>query len=175
MRRMLVTVSVLGYLIAVNARESVCAQKDGAAKQPKKNHKPRFTIGKDTTSGKTSGERGKLLADFWFSIVVTSHEKYMNASDRTEQNHHNLTLATALAGYHRDHGRYPKTLKALAPDYLPEIPQDLFNGRPLIYRPSDDGYLLYSVGVNGKDDGGRTYGEEPYGSDDLVVRMPLPR
>ena len=42
-----------------------------------------------------------------------------------------------------------------------------------IYRPSDNGYLLYSVGVNGKDDGGRTYDDNPPG-DDPAVRMPLP-
>jgi hypothetical protein len=31
---------------------------------------------------------------------------------------------------------------------------------------------LYSVGLNGKDDGGRSYGHDPPG-DDLAVRMPL--
>jgi hypothetical protein len=35
------------------------------------------------------------------------------------------------------------------------------------------GYLLYSVGVNGKDDGGRQFDDDPPG-DDLSVRMPLP-
>ena len=44
-------------------------------------------------------------------------------------------------------------------------------GKALIYRSTDDGYLLYSVGVNGVDDKGRTADDEPPG-DDLVVRMP---
>ena len=43
----------------------------------------------------------------------------------------------------------------------------------MIYRPAEKGYLLYSVGVNGLDDGGRSYGDDPPG-DDLVVRMPQP-
>ena len=37
----------------------------------------------------------------------------------------------------------------------------------------DKGYLLYSVGVNGKDDDGVTL-NELMGGDDLRVRMPLP-
>ena len=49
----------------------------------------------------------------------------------------------------------------------------LFAGKPLIYRPSETGYLLYSVGVNGKDDEGRWYDDDPPG-DDPSVRMPLP-
>jgi hypothetical protein len=55
--------------------------------------------------------------------------------------------------------------------HLPAMPDDLFSGKPLIYKPEAGGYLLYSVGVNGKDDGGRTFDDAPPG-DDLVVRMP---
>ena len=44
----------------------------------------------------------------------------------------------------------------------------------MIYRPTDTGYLLYSVGINGKDDDGRGHLDDPVG-DDLVVRMPLPK
>jgi hypothetical protein len=43
----------------------------------------------------------------------------------------------------------------------------------MIYRPNDSGYVLYSVGVNGVDDEGRTDADSPPG-DDLVIRMPLP-
>ena len=59
----------------------------------------------------------------------------------------------------------------LAPTYLKKIPDDLFSEKPLIYRPEDKGYLLYSVGINGMDEDGRGYGDEPRG-DDLSVRMP---
>jgi len=43
----------------------------------------------------------------------------------------------------------------------------------LIYRLEHDGYLLYSVGVNGLDDDGRGPDDQPRG-DDLSVRMPPP-
>ena len=46
-------------------------------------------------------------------------------------------------------------------------------GKPLIYKPTAKGYLFYSVGQNGKDDGGRWYDDDPPG-DDPGVKMPLP-
>jgi hypothetical protein len=61
----------------------------------------------------------------------------------------------------------------LAPKYLAAVPNDLFSGRPLVYRPTGSGYVLYSVGPNGQDDGGRSSDDDPPG-DDLTVRMPLP-
>jgi len=102
-----------------------------------------------------------------------SFRSMQNAVDRQEQWHRNLDLAFALAIYLRDHGRYPAKLEELAPKYLSAIPADLFSGKALIYRPSETGYLLYSVGVNGLDDAGHTFEDDPRG-DDLPVRMPLP-
>jgi hypothetical protein len=96
-----------------------------------------------------------------------------DAADRAEQVQRNLHIAFALAVYRGDFGRYPGTLEALAPRYLERVPEDVFSGQPLIYRPAKTGYLLYSVGVNGKDEGGHGPDDEPAG-DDLRVRMPLP-
>jgi hypothetical protein len=56
---------------------------------------------------------------------------------------------------------------------LTAVPNDIFSGAPLVFRPSEKGYLLYSVGANGKDEGGRTWEDDPPG-DDLSMGMPLP-
>ncbi|HEV2327184.1 MAG TPA: hypothetical protein VGY56_00165 [Verrucomicrobiae bacterium] len=46
------------------------------------------------------------------------------------------------------------TLTALVPAYLPAIPLDPVDGKPLRYRRNGDGtYLPYSVSPNGRDDG----------------------
>lgn len=55
--------------------------------------------------------------------------------------------------YHDDHGEYPETLEALAPKYLSDVPLDPFTGKPLAYDRTEDGYLLRSLGDDGKDDG----------------------
>jgi len=116
--------------------------------------------------GKEAGKRiGNELIALLFPAVLSVQKRV----DRDEQMvERNLHLAFALAAYQRDHGRYPANLDELAPTYLSTIPTDLFSGKALIYRHSTNGYLLYSVGTKGPDDGVRGY------DDDLVVRMPAP-
>ena len=125
---------------------------------------------------KKPGERGKLLGDLMLALwglpgLPTG--KLQQTADRDEQKARNLHLAFGLAAYRSDIGKYPAKLDNLAPKYLPKIPDDLFTGKPLIYCPAADGYLLYSFGVNGIDDQGRNDEDNPPG-DDLRVRMPLP-
>ncbi len=117
--------------------------------------------------------KGKVVGDLVICLFVPAVTKVQTAADKTQQSHKNVLAAFALAWYHADHGRYPKELSDLAPKYLAEIPQDIFSGKPLIYRLTDKGYLLYSVGPNGQDDGGRGPEDDPRG-DDIAVRIPLP-
>ena len=72
--------------------------------------------------------------------------------------------------YRQDNGKYPDKLDALNSEILPQVPKDLFSGG-VLYKPNADGYLLYSVGVNGEDDGGRRKDDKPAG-DNIAVRMP---
>ena len=116
---------------------------------------------------------GKTICDIMIALLAPGNTKVYTGRDRCEQVQRNIQVAFALAAYRSDNGHYPAKLEDLAPKYLPSIPADLFSGKPLIYRPTENGYLLYSVGPNEKDDGGRTADDAPPG-DDLVVRMPLP-
>ena len=62
-------------------------------------------------------------------------------------------VGLALERWRADHGRYPASLEELG---LPEADtKDPFSGQPLVYRVENDGVLLYSVGPDGQDDGGR--------------------
>ncbi|MSR54199.1 MAG: hypothetical protein EXS09_13035 [Gemmataceae bacterium] len=115
--------------------------------------------------------RGEYMGKVYISILLPAFMKIQDAADRTEQTEQNLQVAFALAAYQADNGRYPATLNQLAPKYLAKIPGDLFSGQPLIYRLTDDGYLLYSVGINENDEEGRWTDDQPRG-DDLRVRMP---
>lgn len=121
----------------------------------------------------TAKVRGKAIGDILIALMILPARKVEQAAERSRQIQDNLAVAFALAWYQRDHGRYPAKLEALTPKYLKQVPKDLFSGKALLYRPSGNGYLLYSVGPNGKDEGGRGYSDTPPG-DDLSVRMPLP-
>jgi hypothetical protein len=66
-----------------------------------------------------------------------------------------VITAIALKRFQLKHGNYPEKLSELAPEFLAAIPLDAVDGQPLRYRRNADGtFLLYSVGENGKDDGG---------------------
>jgi hypothetical protein len=116
---------------------------------------------------------GEAIGVVLMGMFIPAGDKVQQAADRARQVQDNVCVAFALARYKRDHGGYPKELNALAPRYLQRVPLDLFSDKAIIYRVTENGYLLYSAGANGKDEGGRGYGEEPPG-DDLSVRMPLP-
>lgn len=63
----------------------------------------------------------------------------------------------ALARHRADRGNYPERLDQLVPAYLETVPADDFGDGPLKYKRRDEGgFELYSVGVNGRDDGGMT-------------------
>ncbi len=67
-----------------------------------------------------------------------------------------LLSAFALQAYRAEHGVYPATLAMLLPAYLPKIPSDPCAHRAeLRYKLHGEKYLLYSIGPDGKDDGGR--------------------
>jgi hypothetical protein len=133
-----------------------------------------FSIGRTfALLGDPHKEVATEIGDILICLLLPAFDKVQSAADRAEQVQRNLRVAVALAAYHADEGRYPATLEPLAPRYLPAIPGDIFSGKALIYRPSENGYLLYSVGVNGKDEGGRWFDDTPPG-DDPSVRIPLP-
>jgi hypothetical protein len=116
---------------------------------------------------------GKTVGDVLASLLLPSVRKVQQAHDRLTQVERNLRVAFAMAAYRADNEHYPEKLADLAPKYLTAVPDDVFSGKALIYKPSEKGYLFYSVGPNGKDDGGRWFDDDPPG-DDPSVRMPLP-
>lgn len=125
---------------------------------------------KDAGPGKAAGQK---IGDVLVGLLAPAVRKVHQAHDRISQVEANLHVAFAMAAYRKDNARYPEKLADLAPKYLATVPGDLFNGKPLIYKPNEKGYLFYSVGANGKDDGGRWYNDDPPG-DDPNVKMPLP-
>ncbi|HZJ15138.1 MAG TPA: hypothetical protein VFD27_08825 [Chthoniobacteraceae bacterium] len=63
--------------------------------------------------------------------------------------------ACALERYRLAHESYPDSLAPLAPQFIEAVPRDVIGGGELKYRRTDDGrFVLYSIGWNGRDDGG---------------------
>ena len=87
-------------------------------------------------------------------------------------------LAFAVEVYQRDHSRYPERLDKLVPQYVAAVPVDPLSEQPLRYRQDIHGFMLYSVGRNERDDGGRDhYSPDSRGQDfdDIVIKIRKPR
>jgi len=69
-------------------------------------------------------------------------------------------LRTARAGlaverYRLAAGKLPDALGEVVPAYLDAVPRDPFGGAELRYKRLEKGYVVYSIGQDGSDDGGR--------------------
>jgi hypothetical protein len=63
-------------------------------------------------------------------------------------------VACALERHRLANGNFPETLAVLTRQFIESIPNDVIAGRPLRYRRTADGYILYGIGWNKIDDGG---------------------
>ncbi|RBP45098.1 hypothetical protein DES53_10394 [Roseimicrobium gellanilyticum] len=90
---------------------------------------------------------------------------------RSRWNQHNeLRLLLALRLHELEHGSLPDTLGALVPSYLPAVPTDIFSGTPFLWNAKLQ--VLYTVGKNGKDDGGTIDEERAERGLDWGVKYP---
>lgn len=64
-------------------------------------------------------------------------------------------VALAVERYRRELGRWPESLAELVPGKLQQIYTDPYDGKPLRYRRNSDGVVIYSVGPDKIDDGGK--------------------
>ena len=118
------------------------------------------------------GRRPRLrgsLAEVLLVMVAQPFGPSRGLHDRCIMRGQIVKLALALGVYRKEKGTFPAGLSALSPEYLKQIPEDTFAGKPLIYKHDGKGYLLYSVGANMKDDGGIE--DEDADEDDVVVRV----
>lgn len=118
------------------------------------------------------------LGQIFVSLLLPAVGAALEAEERGLIQRQLSEMGFSLAAYRADHGKYPSRLADLLPKYAEAIPEDVFSGADLIYRSDSGSILLYSVGRNGQDDGGRGYNDrdETPGSqdwDDLLVRVPL--
>ncbi len=95
----------------------------------------------------------RFMAGIMVPAITGVAKRSFSAATAAELAH----LSCALELYHKKEGDYPGSLAALVPDYLAEVPVDRFSpsGDPIQYRRDGDRYLLYSVGQNRTDEGGK--------------------
>jgi hypothetical protein len=112
----------------------------------------------------TAAERNEVAAELqpgkrrgvMSAMLMPSLLRELELTAETQTFREEVALALAATGYRLDHGTYPATAEALVPAYMDTIPLDPFDGQPLRFKKNDDGSItIYSVGPDGKDDGGQ--------------------
>jgi hypothetical protein len=94
----------------------------------------------------------RVLAGTLVPVIQSAIEKQLQAAVSLDL----AVTACALERHRLAHGTYPARLELLVPAFLPRLPVDMADGQPIRYRCEADGqFVLYSVGLNGTDDGGR--------------------
>ncbi len=111
---------------------------------------------------------------FVIGLLLKPPLAFATAEDHAQMRLELDKLGFALAGYRADHDSYPSRLSELTLKYSASIPKDAFTNGELQYRRQADGFVLYSVGSNGRDDGARGIDDVKANEDwnDLVVRVP---
>jgi hypothetical protein len=167
----------------VAALDAIGAELQSIAEGVKRPHQIAAIVLSDK---KTRGELvGKQISTALNGLLLPMARRASAAEYHGETVFDLSRTAIALEIHRASFGQYPESLTPVA-HFMQPPPQDRFSGKLLRYERRNEGYLLYSVGPNGKDDGANSYinstkaGEHvPHGTvsindgDDLVIRVPL--
>jgi hypothetical protein len=95
------------------------------------------------------------------SIMIPNYYQAQLAQADDVARIHLTLVAIALERYRLAHNdQLPDMLQELVPVYLPAVPADPFDGKPVHYQMLSKGYLIYSIGEDGVDNGGSEWNTE---------------
>lgn len=104
---------------------------------------------------KTMGDTPQGANQVFVTMAFASFVKLADACTRTRAELRCAIAALAAERYRLAHHDWPDSLEKLVPTFLPQLPIDPYDRKPLRYQRVEDGVAIYSVGPDGKDDGGK--------------------
>jgi hypothetical protein len=141
-------------------------------------------------------QRSQIVSNIMLSLFLPAITAATNSEDHANTKLDLTRIGAALAIYRIETGSYPEKLKDVVPLAIGQLRLDPFSGKPFLYKRTDDGYVLYSVGENGKDDKASNERDRilngqsmddfdqakaearsspiPPGADDISIRIPRP-
>lgn len=121
------------------------------------------------------------LGNVFVSLLLPALSAAMEAEGRAMALGRMNEVTFAMAAYRAEHGNYPATLADLEREQKTPLPRDPFSEEAFRYRREGQGFVVYSVGPNLRDDEGKVYyldrdenGEPGQKSewDDFRIRVP---
>jgi hypothetical protein len=85
--------------------------------------------------------------------IFPAFSRALATRDTTKANLLGSQIVLALQAYKSRYGVYPSSLEECKVKLGWKIPLDLFSEKPFHYKRHENGFLLYSIGANMKDDG----------------------
>jgi hypothetical protein len=140
------------------------------AKGPDAEQTPRL---KELAAALDSGKESEMsTSDAMARTTLSSLYGFRQIYLRQQARLRCAAAALAAEAYRQTHeGRWPATLRELAPGLLPEVPFDPFDGEALRFQVYDDSVIIYSVGPDGVDDGGKIDDPNPNACTDIGIRV----
>lgn len=145
--------------------------------------------GRETPMLMDPGILGDAVMRSWMTAYLLPQSIHvLNALDREQARQAAYELCLTVEIFRRMHGEYPESLEALVPEFLDQLPRDLFGSKPaermlMIRReakvleesseenaaPPMPGLIIYSRSGNGTDDGGDIARQ----TEDIGIRIPI--
>ena len=96
------------------------------------------------------------ITPLMLKIQTPAIERVGQIAWRMKSGREALLTVLAVKRYEKEKGQYPANLSELVEaGYLKKLPMDPFSDGPLVYRKTESGFLLYSLGTNLTDEGGK--------------------
>jgi len=144
--------SLKGYEVSMNMMRSVETNgsfQDALSVQTDALDKLGISKLNSSPFSRTTDFRSMISESIMFLDSVTRRVMQVEVAKQT------ALTAIALKRYQLKYKNYPQSLEAMVPEFISAVPNDPMDGQPLRCRRNANGtFLLYSVGENGKDDGG---------------------
>ncbi|MEZ6068761.1 MAG: hypothetical protein R3C10_00540 [Pirellulales bacterium] len=99
-------------------------------------------------------QRSQIVGEVFSRLYLVAYDSFADAQDRAQHAARTHDRRGGGAVYRAENGSYPDAAGQARAELLDEVPRDVFSGEPLHYELRGDGYLLYSVGPDGENDGG---------------------
>ncbi len=95
-------------------------------------------------------------SNIFLELLTPAIQRVVEISNRLSTDVNSTLAIIAILRYKQDKGSFPESLDELiTAGYLKKLPIDSWSDKPLVYRKTDDDFLLYSVSMNFTDDGGK--------------------
>ena len=108
---------------------------------------PEFTRHISDYATNIRSEAGGAIVPNWTKAVTKDYEIAAQVEG--------IRCALAIERFRLAHaGQRPLSLPSLVPSFIPAVPRDPFDHQPLRFKPLTNGYVVYSVGLDGIDNGG---------------------